>query len=99
MESGQRRDKMLARISHTAEETGYVVDLATLEVSAVEYDEVGDVPPSTGTGIRPGGGSREEGRVICVECGEEVSEAQVNEAGVCSVCTMPINEPATAAML
>ena len=42
MESGQRRDKMLARISHTAEETGYVVDMATLEVSAVEYDEVGE---------------------------------------------------------
>ena len=29
--------------------------------------------------------------VICVECGEEVSEAQVNESGVCSLCTALIN--------
>ena len=41
--------------------------------------------------------------VICVECGEEVSEAQVNDVGVCSLCTALINatpaateEPATA---
>ena len=91
MESGQRRDKMLARISHTAEETGYVVDLATLEVSAVEYDEVDDAPALEPEVV--------DDQVICVECGEEVSEAQVNEVGVCSVCTMPINEPATAVML
>ena len=99
MESGQRRDKMLARISHTAEETGYVVDMATLEVSAVEYDEVDDVPEEAPA---PEVEAVAES-VICVECGEEVSEAQVNDVGVCSVCTMPVNaetpaepEPATA---
>ena len=97
MESGQRRDKMLARISHTAEETGYVVDMATLEVTAVEYDEI---DPEEAPTPEPEAVAES---VICVECGEEVSEAQVNDVGVCSLCTALINavtpateEPATA---
>ena len=77
---------MLARISHTAEETGYVVDMATLEVSAVEYDEVGEPEEAPAPEVEA-----VAEMVICVECGEEVSEAQVNEVGVCSLCTMPVN--------
>ncbi len=69
--------------------------------NAVEEPETSNSPSAApdqkSDGAEASEGPKQAVRVECEGCGEEVDSTQVNEDGLCSLCTMPVpgNNPAT----